>query len=151
MKTSIRLLVIALFIAAVIGSETHGANFRVPAEDGWYTWQVEATDGSELQLIGSDDHEQLDILPAQVKVIRHKRLKYACPCCGQHMVTAKKSKQPIEKSIASPGLLAFVATQKYCDALPLYRQSERSPPSSSPRRGSGRRPVRRRWRAPHAR
>ena len=50
MKTSIRLLVIALFFAAVIGSETLGANFRVPAEDGWYTWQVEATDGSELQL-----------------------------------------------------------------------------------------------------
>lgn len=50
MKTSIRLLVIALFIAAVIGSETFGANFRVPAEDGWYTWQVEATDGSELEL-----------------------------------------------------------------------------------------------------
>ena len=40
------------------------------------------------------------------------------------MVTAQKPKQPIEKSIASPGLLAFVATQKYCDALPLYRQSE---------------------------
>lgn len=39
-------------------------------------------------------------------------------------MTAKKPKQPIEKSIASPGLLAFVATQKYCDALPLYRQSE---------------------------
>lgn len=50
MKTSIRLLLIALFITAVIGSETHGANFRVPADDGWYTWQVEATDGSELQL-----------------------------------------------------------------------------------------------------
>lgn len=50
MKTTIRLLVIALFIAAVIGSETLGANFRVPAEDGWYTWQVEATDGSELEL-----------------------------------------------------------------------------------------------------
>lgn len=81
-------------------------------------------DGSELKVIGSDDHEQLDIIPAQVKVIRHKRLKYACPCCHQHMVTAKKPKQPIEKSIASSGLLAFVATQKYCDALPLYRQSE---------------------------
>lgn len=50
MKTSIRLLLIALLITAVIGSETHGANFRVPAGDGWYTWQVEATDGSELQL-----------------------------------------------------------------------------------------------------
>lgn len=81
-------------------------------------------DGTELKIIGSDDHEQLDIIPAQVKVIRHKRLKYACPCCHQHIATAKKPKQPIEKSIASPGLLAFVATQKYCDALPLYRQSE---------------------------
>ncbi len=50
MKTSIRLLLVALFVAAVIGSETLGANFRVPAEDGWYTWQVEANDGSELQL-----------------------------------------------------------------------------------------------------
>jgi len=81
-------------------------------------------DGSELKVIGSSDHEQLDIIPAQVKVIRHKRLKYACLCCDQYIVTAKKPKQPIEKSIASPGLLAFVATQKYCDALPLYRQSE---------------------------
>jgi len=77
-----------------------------------------------LECIGSDDHEQLDIIPAQVKVIRHKRLKYSCPCCNQHIITANKPKQPIEKSIASPGLLAYVATQKYVDALPLYRQSE---------------------------
>jgi transposase len=81
-------------------------------------------DGSPLKAIGSDDHEQLDIIPAQIKVLRHRRLKYACPCCDQHIVTANKPKQPIEKSIASAGLLAFVATQKYCDALPLYRQSE---------------------------
>ena len=81
-------------------------------------------DGTVLTMIGSDDHEQLDIIPAQVKVIRHQRLKYACSCCEQHIVTATKPKQPIEKSIASPGLLAFVATQKYCDALPLYRQSD---------------------------
>ena len=81
-------------------------------------------DGTQLRCIGSDDHEQLDIIPAQVKVIRHKRLKYACPCCEQHIATARKPKQAIEKSIASPGLLALVATQKYCDALPLYRQRE---------------------------
>lgn len=81
-------------------------------------------DGTVLKLIGSDDHEQLDIIPAQIKVLRHRRLKYACPCCEQHVVTASKPKQAIEKSIASPGLLAFVTTQKYADALPLYRQSE---------------------------
>lgn len=81
-------------------------------------------DGTALKQIGSEDHEQLDIIPAQVKVLKHKRLKYACPCCEQHVVTASKPKQPIEKSLASPGLLAFIATQKYCDALPLYRQTE---------------------------
>lgn len=81
-------------------------------------------DGHALKNIGSDDHEQLDIIPAQIKVLLHRRLKYACPCCDKHIVTASKPKQAIEKSIASPGLLAFVATQKYCDAMPLYRQSE---------------------------
>lgn len=81
-------------------------------------------DGSVLKVIDSDDHKQLDIIPAQLKVLVHRRLKYACPCCDQHIVTATKPKQPIEKSIASPGLLATIATQKYCDALPLYRQSE---------------------------
>ena len=81
-------------------------------------------DGTELEVIGSDDHEQLDIIPAQIKVLVHRRLKYACPCCEQHIVTATKPKQPIEKSIASPGLLAYIAVQKYADALPLYRQSE---------------------------
>lgn len=81
-------------------------------------------DGTALSVIGSEDHEQLDIVPATIKVIRHKRLKYACPCCENHIVTATKPKQPIEKSIASPGLLAYVAIQKYADAMPLYRQSD---------------------------
>jgi transposase len=57
-------------------------------------------------------------------VLNHIRLKYACPCCEKHLITASKPAQPIEKSIASPGLLAFIATQKYVDALPLYRQIE---------------------------
>ena len=81
-------------------------------------------DGAELTHIGDDSHEQLDIIPAKIKIIKHVRRKYACPCCEQHVVTAKKPKLPIERSIASPGLLAYVAVNKYCDHLPLYRQSE---------------------------
>ena len=50
MKTAIRLVLIGLFIAAVITSESHGANFSVPADDGWYTWQVDGSDGSDLQV-----------------------------------------------------------------------------------------------------
>jgi transposase len=81
-------------------------------------------DGTPLKQMGFESYEQLDIIPAQIKVLRHLRLKYTCPCCEQHIVTAPKPAQPIEKSIASPGLLSFVATQKYVDALPLYRQTE---------------------------
>lgn len=81
-------------------------------------------DGTPLKCIGAETSEQLDIVPAQIRVLRHLRNRYACPCCEQYMITASKPKQPIEKSMAAPGLLAYVATQKYVDALPLYRQTE---------------------------
>jgi len=79
-------------------------------------------DGATLKQMGFESHEQLDIIPASVRVLHHKRLKYACPCCETYIVTASKPAQPIEKSIASPGLIAHIAIQKYADALPLYRQ-----------------------------
>ncbi len=81
-------------------------------------------DGHPLVEIGEETSEQLEIIPAQVKVIRHRRKKYACPCCKRHVVTADKPRSPIPKSIATPGLLAYIITQKYQDALPLYRQSQ---------------------------
>jgi transposase len=77
-----------------------------------------------LKLIDQLPHEQLDIIPAQIKVIRHLRNKYACPCCDGYIKVAEKPKQIIEKSIASPGLVAHVVTQKFVDGMPLYRQSE---------------------------
>ena len=81
-------------------------------------------DGTALKHIDSEVHEQLDIIPAQAQVLRHLRYTYACPCCDQHVVTAQKPKQPIEKGLASPRLLATIATQKYVDGLPLYRQEQ---------------------------
>ncbi|NIP72027.1 MAG: IS66 family transposase, partial [Gammaproteobacteria bacterium] len=84
--------------------------------------KVCAVDGTALERIGEEVTEQLDIVPAKVQVIRHVRPKYACPCCedtGVH--TAAMPPQPIPGSIASPGLLAHVATAKYVDGLPLYR------------------------------
>lgn len=80
-------------------------------------------DGTALQCIGQETHEQLDIIPAQIKALRHIRKKYACPCCDSYLKTASKPKQPIEKGIASPGLLAHIVLSKYADALPLYRQT----------------------------
>ena len=77
----------------------------------------------DLKEIGEKVSEQLDIIPMQIQVIRHIRKQYACPCCEGHLRTAPKPKQPIEKSWASAGLLAYIATSKYADGLPLYRLS----------------------------
>jgi transposase/uncharacterized coiled-coil protein SlyX len=81
-------------------------------------------DGTALERIGEETSEQLDVIPAKVRVLRHIRPKYACPCCRQGIKTAPMPPQPIPKSIASPGLLAHVCTAKYADALPLYRQED---------------------------
>lgn len=81
-------------------------------------------DGATLKAIGKDVSEQLDIVPAKVQVIRHIRLKYACPCCESHLVTAKKPPQMLEKSNASAGFLAWLIQGKYQLAMPLYRQSQ---------------------------
>ncbi len=78
-------------------------------------------DGAPLAEIGAVTSEQLDIVPAKIQVIRHIRKQYAC-ACGQCIKTAALPKQPIPKSMASPGLLAHITVSKYQDALPLYRQ-----------------------------
>ena len=85
--------------------------------------KVCAEDGHALHKIGEEISEQLEIIPAQVRVIRHIRYKYACRRCETGITTAPMPAQVIPKSIATPGLLAYVATAKYVDSLPLYRQS----------------------------
>ena len=80
-------------------------------------------DGSPLKEIGVEASEQLDIIPQQVRVIRHERVKYACPCCDGYLRLASKPSQVIPKGLFSEGLLAWVIASKYCDGLPLYRQA----------------------------
>jgi transposase len=71
--------------------------------------------------IGEETSEQLEYEPAKVHVIEHVRMKYACPKCEGHLVTAPKARQAIEKCLAGPGLLAQVAVSKYSDHMPLHR------------------------------
>lgn len=78
--------------------------------------------GCVLTKIGEDKTEQLDIIPASIQIIEHVNYKYACKSCENTIKTALTPKQPIPRSIASPGLLAYVITSKYKDHLPLYRQ-----------------------------
>uniref|UniRef100_A0A1S7LL25 Transposase n=1 Tax=Magnetococcus massalia (strain MO-1) TaxID=451514 RepID=A0A1S7LL25_MAGMO len=80
-------------------------------------------DGHTLVEIGRDISEQLEIIPAQVTVIRHIRLKYGCPLCHSGVQREPMPLQPIPKALATAAMLAFVAVSKYADALPLYRQN----------------------------
>ena len=79
--------------------------------------------GGELHVIGETVSEMLDHVPARLRVIRICRPRYGCRACGTiHQAPAPE--RPIAKGLASPGLLAHVLVAKYCDHLPLYRQSQ---------------------------
>lgn len=80
------------------------------------------TSGKPLHRIGEEVTEQLDIVPAKIQVLRIIRPKYACSCGDCVPKSMQLPPQPIPKSMASPGLLAFVTTAKYADGMPLYRQ-----------------------------
>jgi len=65
----------------------------------------------------------LEYIPANFKVIRHVRPKYACDKCN-HVVEAPAPSRIIARGMAGPGLIAHVLISKYADHCPLYRQSE---------------------------
>ena len=77
--------------------------------------------GCRKQVIGEETSEQLEIIPMQVRVIKHIRKTYACKGCEAAPVTADKPAQLIEKSLASPSVLAMLLSTKYVDGIPLYR------------------------------
>ena len=57
--------------------------------------------GVELERFGAVVSEQLDIIPAQMRVLRHVRGKYRRPQCEGHLRTAPMPAQPLPKSLAS--------------------------------------------------
>ena len=97
---------------------------HLPRETRKYLPKQEACPdcGGELKSLGEDVSEILEYIPARFKVIRQVRSKLACACC-ERIVQAAAPSRPIERGIAGPGLLAHVLVSKYCDHLPLYRQS----------------------------
>ena len=87
--------------------------------------------GAELVRINEESSEKLDVIPAQLRVIRTIRPIYACHVCegsgdeGRPAVRiAPMPAAIIDKGIASAGLLAYIVTSKFCDSLPLYRQQK---------------------------
>ena len=79
--------------------------------------------GGALHDMGESVSEMLDWVPAQLRVIRIIRPKYACRACGT-MAQAPAPERVIAGGLAAPALLAQVLVSKYCDHTPLYRQSQ---------------------------
>ncbi len=77
--------------------------------------------GCRKHVIGEQTSEQLDIVPMQIRVLKHVRKVYGCRSCETAPVTAGKPAQLIEKSMASPSVLVMLLTTKYVDGLPLHR------------------------------
>ena len=66
--------------------------------------------------------EELDIVPAKVRVLEYMQEKAVFAKEGQRQIKAATlPKHPIGKVLASIGLLAYIIVAKYMDGLPLYR------------------------------
>jgi transposase len=96
-------------------------DYLLPEED-----RVCVCCGGRMHEMSTKTREELVIIPAQVKVVRHVRHVYACRHCERNeietpIVTAPAPRPIIEKSLASASAIAQIMEMKYVDAMPLYR------------------------------
>jgi transposase len=80
--------------------------------------------GGAMHVIGEEASEQLDIVPAQLKVIVTRRPRYGCRTCEGAVGQAPAPNRPIDGGIATEALIAHVIVSKYADHCPLYRQAQ---------------------------
>ncbi len=85
--------------------------------------------------------EQLDVIPEQLRVVQHQRVKYACPCCDLGIkVTAPAAHHPswpvqrigagVDRHAASiSSACRSIARPAYCVASAATSRPTRSPPA----------------------
>lgn len=77
--------------------------------------------GREKKPIGEDVTHRLEWVPAHfVEHVYHLE-KYACGHCEEGVATAPAPEHVLERSAATPALLAHVVVSKYVDHTPLHR------------------------------
>ena len=86
-------------------------------------------DTTGMKCIGREVTDQLELVPAQLFILRYIRPKYIKSEDEESLtykgVIAELPVFPIEKGIAGSGLLAQIMIDKFVDHLPIYRQIER--------------------------
>jgi len=85
--------------------------------------------GHSLHDMGSTTRDEIEIIPAKAIVKRHITHKYSCRNCEENgtettIVKADSPNALIKGSMATPGAVSHIMTQKYMNAVPLYRQEK---------------------------
>jgi transposase len=86
--------------------------------------------GGDMHTMSKEIRKELKIIPAQVKVVEHVRYIYTCRACEKTsdgnvpIIKAEAPEAVIKGSLASPSIVGHIISQKYVNAVPLYRQEQ---------------------------
>ena len=88
--------------------------------------RVCAVCGEEMHLMDKEVTVEIEVIPAQFRAHVIERGTYVCDKCAASgvaapIVTASAPKRPLEKSLASASLLAYIMDLKYSNGMPLNR------------------------------
>ena len=78
--------------------------------------------GDRLRKLGEVVSKTLECEPRRWKIVEHVREKFACRDC-EGVTEPPAPSHPIPRGFAGPNLLAMILVGKFCDHLPLNRQS----------------------------
>jgi transposase len=77
-----------------------------------------------MHVIGEENSQRLDNIPAQYHVVVTHRPKYGCRACEGAIVQAPAPERLIKSGIPTEGLVASVVVDKFAWHNPLYRQAQ---------------------------
>ena len=70
--------------------------------------------GGTMHVIGEDVSEQLDVIPAVLRVKRMRRPRYGCRSCESAVVQAKAPPRLVENGMATTALVTSIVVGKVC-------------------------------------
>lgn len=84
---------------------------------------------TKLKVLGKKVvREELEYIPAKLRIVRYIQLVYECPKCKHtthpYIVKAHTPSSLMNHSLASPSSVANVMYKKYVNGMPLYRQEK---------------------------
>ncbi|WP_041581975.1 IS66 family transposase [Salisediminibacterium selenitireducens] len=103
---------------------TETVTYTLPVED-----QVCSCCNGELHIMKTQVKDELEIIPAEVKVKRYETTIYSCRHCERTgtrnpIVKAPSPERPFPGSLASPSIVSYMINQKFVQGVPLYRQEQ---------------------------